>query len=310
MLKTYFHKNIIWYDFLQPTEEKFLPLSEKLNIDPYLVKKFLGNTNRNKALVLGEHLFLSITIPEWKEDTKNNEVGFKKQEIKFIIGAEYIITSVESKNEGLEFFKEKFEKHANFEKGDEFNNPIIYSFLHIFEKIYESMLFELKDIELKINTIEEHIFSENEIEMVKNISHMNRHLIDFKKNIRGHAETWEVFLPLAKDFFSKKQSNDTLDSINLSYQKVISEMQFLKEYLFELRDTNNSILSGKQKDISVTFTLIVFLTLPITLFVTIISVPQVHDTFLGGENDFLIITGISLALLVLSLTFSRWKKWW
>jgi Mg2+ and Co2+ transporter CorA len=51
------------------------------------------------------------------------------------------------------------------------------------------MLFELGDIEEKINNIERHIFSDNEKNMVKTISETNKHLIDFKKNIRGHEDT-------------------------------------------------------------------------------------------------------------------------
>jgi Mg2+ and Co2+ transporter CorA len=160
-----------------------LPLSEKLNIDPYIVGKFLGETNRDKALILGGHLFLAISMPDWQEEQ------FKKQEVKFIITSEYIITSTQNRNKGIELFKEKFEKNANFEKGEEFENPVVYSFLHIFEKIYENMIFELQDIEKKINDVEEHIFSGNEKGMVRTISQTNRHLIDFKKNIRGHEET-------------------------------------------------------------------------------------------------------------------------
>lgn len=304
MLKTHFHKNIIWYDFLQPTEDKFLPLSEKLNIDPYIVEKFLGKTNRDKALILGGHLFLAISIPDWKNES------FKKQEIKFIITSEYIITSTENRNEGIEFFKENFEKNAHFEKGEEFENPIVYSFLHIFEKIYENMIHELQKMEKKINDIEEHIYLGNEKKMVMTISEINRHLIDFKKNIRGHEETWDVFLPLAKSFFKKKQSHDALDAVTLSYYKTLSELQFLKDYLSELRNTNNSLLAGKLNDISTTFTLTIFFTLPITLFVSIISVPQIHDRFLGKENDFYIITITALILCFSSLSFSKWKKWW
>lgn len=304
MLKTYFHKNIVWYDFLQPTEEKFLSFSEKLDIDPYIVKKILGKTNRDKALILGKHLFLSISIPDWQHDK------FKKQEIKFIIGPEYIITSTNSKNEGLEFFKEKFEYDAHFKKSEEFENPVVYSLLHIFEKIYENIIFKLESVEKKINKIEENIFMGNEKYMVKRISETNRLLINFKRSIRNHEETWDIFLPLAKQFFERKQSHDAIDSIALSYQKAISEFNHLKEYLLELRDTNNSLLSGKLNDTSRTFTLIAFLTLPITLFISVISVTEIKQKILGTNNDFYIIISIILILFVTSLVFSKWKKWW
>jgi Mg2+ and Co2+ transporter CorA len=82
-------------------------------------------------------------------------------------------------------------------------------------------------------------------------------------------------------------------------------MQYLKEYLSELRNTNNSLLAGKLNDISKTFTITIFLTMPLTLFATIIAIPQIHDKFLGGPNDFFIIMSISSFLLILSIAFSK-----
>jgi Mg2+ and Co2+ transporter CorA len=96
-----------------------------------------------------------------------------------------------------------------------------------------------------------------------------------------------------------------LDAISLSYQKVLSELQYLREFLSELKDTNNSLLAGKLNDISKTFTLIIFFTMPITLFISIISVPQIHDKFLGKEDDFTVIIIAFLFLVSLSAAFSK-----
>lgn len=305
MLKTHFHKNIVWYDFLQPSREKFLPLAEKLKIDPYIIEKFLLPTNRDKALILGDHLFLSISIP----DFKNGE--YEKQELKFIIGKKYIITATNSKNEGIEFFKSIFEDNAHFQKSEEFASPVVYTFLHMMEKVYENMIFELKNLEKEVDLIEKEIFSGREAEMVKEISRVNRKVIDFGKNISGHQETWDVFLALAKDFFNNPQKYDALESITLSFQKVMSEWTHLKETIHELRDTNNSLLNSKLGETSKTFTLIAFLTLPITLFASILSIPTKQKHFLGNSDyDFIIIIFVSIALSLIMLAISKWKRWW
>jgi Mg2+ and Co2+ transporter CorA len=160
-----------------------LPLAEELNIDPYIIEKFLLPTNRDKALILGDHLFLSIAIPDFRDGE------YEKQELKFIIGKNYIITATNSKNEGIEFFKSIFEDNAHFQKGEEFENPVVYSFLHMVEKVYENMIFELKNLAHEVDEIEKEIFSGNENKMVKSISLVNRKIIDFGKNISGHQET-------------------------------------------------------------------------------------------------------------------------
>ncbi len=281
-----------------------MPLAEKLNIDPYIISKFLLPINRDKVLILGDHLFLSISIP----DFKNGE--YERQELKFIISKEVLITSTNSKNEGIEYFKTIFDDNSYFEKGEEAENPVVYTFLHMMEKVYENMIFELKNIAKEIDRIEKEIFSGNESKVVREISLVNRKLIDYGKNISGHKETWDIFLLLSKELFVKEKTHDALESIMLSYQKVMSEWLHLKQTLHELRDTNNSLLNSKLNDTTKTFTLIAFLTLPITLFASVLSIPTQQKHFLGNnEYDFTVILTISFILFLIMLIISKLKKW-
>jgi len=176
MLTTSYHRNIIWHNFVgDVTEGDFLDIKEKYHIDDYIAKKFVGEINRDKALLIDNHLFFSISIPDFQKRE------FGKQVLKFIIGDKYIISFSSTKNEGIERFRLDFENNAHLGKGENYDNPVVYSFLHIFEKIYENMLFELKDASLEIERIEKRIFKGQEKEMVIRISNVNRKLIDFRR---------------------------------------------------------------------------------------------------------------------------------
>ena len=85
------------------------------------------------------------------------------------------------------------------------------------------MIVELQNLSMDIDDIEKNIFLGQEKTMVKEISQTNRKLIDFGKHIRSHDETWEIFLNLSREFFAEKNSHEALESITLSYQKVMSE---------------------------------------------------------------------------------------
>jgi len=308
MLRTHFHKNIIWYDFIQLNEESndknFQNLVKEKNIHPYIVKKFLTKTNRDKALLLNDNLYLSLHFPDLKHD------DYVSQEIKFIIGRNYIITNQEIENEGLAKFKTIFESNASFEKDDEKDSCVVYVFLHMIEKIYENMIFELGNLGKRIEKIEENIFKDKEKYMVKKISETNRDLLDFKRNIRSHEETWKVFLDLSKKYFRKETSHTALESILISYKKTETQAQDLSELIHDLRDTNNSLLSAKQGDMSKTFTLITFLTMPATLFYTIISLPAAQSFFGKHVKDFWEIMYISFGLFFIMLLYTIYKKWW
>jgi Mg2+ and Co2+ transporter CorA len=86
--------------------------------------------------------------------------------------------------------------------------------------------------------------------------------------------------------------------------------QDLTDILHDLRDTNNSLLAAKQNETSKTFTLIAFLTMPATLFYTIVSLPtKEKHIFNQIDNDFTVIMIVSFILFLGMLSFTIYKKW-
>ena len=305
MLKIHYHKKNTWFDFTQASKDNFHPLAKKKKINPYIIKKFLSPSNRDKALHLDDNLYLSLHFP----DLKNRD--YISQEIKFIIGRDYIITNQDILNEGLDKFRYTFEKTADFEKNEGDDSCIVYIFLHMMEKIYENIIFELRDLEKRIDKIEDKIFDGKEKYMVRSISETNRDLLDFKKNIKSHRETWNIFFKLSREYFEKESSYTTIESILISYKKTHTIADELSELIHDLRDTNNSLLAAKQGDMTKTFTLIAFLTMPATLFYSIVALPTTQKhIFIGQENDFTLIMILSFGFFIVMLSFTIWKKWW
>lgn len=303
MLKIHFHRNIAWYDFNCLDRKKLGEIIEKNNISPYIGNKFIEDSNRNKVISSYQNLFVSVDVPFLEKDE------FVKNKIKMILGKDYLISLVCKKDKGVEKFKENFDNGSNFYRGQTQNSKISNTFIYFFEKIYENLLFELKKIEENIEEIEKKVFDGNERHMVTEISHINRKLIDFKKHIRSHDDFWESFFTTAEGFFEKKEIK-RIENINLSYQKTLDQLENIKEQLIELRDTNNSLLNVKMHRLSRIFTITTFSILPITLFITIITIPtEQKHWFLGHPNDFAMIMFISFILLIIMILIARWNKW-
>lgn len=307
MLITSYRKNIIWYHFQDVINEgNFNDLKKKYNIDNYITKRFCGEIHKDKALKISKHLFFSISLPDFQQK------AFEKQTFKFIIGEDYIISFCDSYNIGLDKFREDFENktHLN-EREKKEKNPVVFAFLHMFEKIYGNMILELENISTKIDKIGQDIEKEKEKEMVFRISEINRKLIDFRRYLKTHDNSWELFFQLSRKFFPNENSHSVLEGVILPYQKVLALADQLQEIIWELRDTNNSLLNAKLGETTRTFTLIAFLTLPITMFVSIISIPtKQNNFFLGHQNDFNLIVFSSLILFIIMLIISKFKKWW
>lgn len=95
----------------------------------------------------------------------------------------------------------------------------------------------------------------------------------------------------------------------ISYEKTQTIAEELSDLIHDLRDTNNSLLSSKQNETSKFFTLVAFLTMPATLFYSIVALPTTQKhMFIGQENDFTIIMSISLGFFIMMLIFSIYKK--
>lgn len=305
MLKKRIHKNITWYDFFEPTKEEFSVFAKQNNINEYIVDKFIGATNRDKTFILDDHLFISLSFPNLKEE------NYEKQSVKFIIGKDKIWTSQSAmENEGLIYFSKMFESNISFEKDNINDSCVAFIFLHMIDKIYENAVYELVEVQDEIDEIEKQVYNNQEKKMVKSISDTNRKLINFRKNLKSHNQTWKVFLDLTNEFFNREEAKQSLNAILLSYRKTIVVAEQLQELLWELRDTNNSLLQAQHNQTSKEFTLIAFMTLPITLFVSIVSIQTNQIHIVGVENDFYIILAVSFIIFIVTLSVSKWKKWW
>ncbi len=77
----------------------------------------------------------------------------------------------------------------------------------------------------------------------------------------------------------------------------------------ELRETNNSHLETKQNEIMRIFTIIAFITFPLTLIGTVLEMDSPYNPIKGLPYDFWIITAILIGLGFGMYGFFKHKKW-
>jgi magnesium transporter len=83
----------------------------------------------------------------------------------------------------------------------------------------------------------------------------------------------------------------------------------LTESLHELRETNNSLLTTKQNETMKRFTILAFVTLPLTLLATLFSMDTKETPVVGLPHDFWIIIGIMFLAAGAMFVFFKRKKW-
>jgi magnesium transporter len=93
------------------------------------------------------------------------------------------------------------------------------------------------------------------------------------------------------------------------YERVRHTLEHLREWLQELRETNNSLLSTKQNDIMKNLTVMAFITFPLTLFSSLFAIDARHKPIVGMPYDFWIILGIMLVTAAAFFGLFKYKKW-
>ena len=81
------------------------------------------------------------------------------------------------------------------------------------------------------------------------------------------------------------------------------------DFLKELRETNDSLLSTKQNETMKILTVITFLALPFSVITGLFQMNTSSTPLVGNGNDWQIIVGVELCAMIALFIFAKIKKW-
>jgi len=144
--------------------------------------------------------------------------------------------------------------------------------------------------------------------MVREISQVNHSLLDFKQATVYHQEILNSLEEIGSKFFGK-DFNYYLRDINNKYRKVSHILDTNIENLKELRGTNDSLLATKQNEIMKIFTILAFVTFPLSLLASIFGMNATFIPVIGMKHDFWYIMGGMVAAIGIMFAYFKYKKW-
>jgi magnesium transporter len=144
--------------------------------------------------------------------------------------------------------------------------------------------------------------------MVFQISKVSRDLIDFRRATSLHKEVLESMEIATVKFFGE-DFRFYIRSLIGDYYRVENAIKNDMEFMNELRDTNNALLSTKQNQVMQALTVIAFIALPLTVITSLFQIDTKARPIVGMANDFWIIAGI-LAAVGLALYLYFKKRGW
>jgi magnesium transporter len=302
MIQKFSYHNIDWIDLESPTVEDIAEIKARYGIHQTAASHLLAPVTKPRLDYFDTHIYLVLHFPILDEAKR----VLHTREVDFILGKNYIITA------HYRPLPELHELSAIFELEHSLPHPKAkhagFLFLSIMRHLYTSIENELSFINDQLDAIEQHIFAGNEHTMVRRLSHVGRHLINFTKAIKDHADILNSYEKVSQEIYGETYA-PYATLITNAYTKIWHMSENTRDIFRELRETNDSLLSTKTSDTMKFLTIMAFVTFPLTLIAGIFGMNTLNTPIVGLQNDFWMIIIMMFALAVLFFGFFKYKKW-
>jgi len=288
-----------------PTIEEVRQVAHDFDIDPLVANELLTPTLRPHTERYANHLYLVLHFPTVHKE--NTTIINPEQEVDFIIGRDFIVTTHYEELETFMEFRKIFELNAVVQDGHLTDNPFDV-FLLLTDRLYKTVDLEIDSIRSTLEYIEGEIFGGNERQMVVAISHAGRDILNIKQALDPHQDILSSLRDLTAEFVGSGYV-PRVQLIENKYYRSRKHVTRIWQTLNELRETNNSLLSTKQNEVMKIFTILAFVTFPLSLVASIFGMNTIHTPFIGQPYDFWIVIGLMGIATFFMFLFFRHKRW-
>ena len=274
------------------------------NIDPLVAHELTTPTPRPKVELHKDFIYCIMHFPAFKH---THSIDDTNQEVDFIIGKDYVITTQYDTIDALHRFSKILEVDEILSKGT-FDSTAGFVFFRILKEMYKSLFDEIVYIEDWIEEIEKRIFKGKEREMVIALSEVSRNLLDLKKVTNLHKDVLNSLEITGAKLFGEHFAFH-VKAVLGEYYKIHNTISGNMESVQELRETNDSLLNTKQNEIMRFVTIIAFIFLPFSVVSGLFQMNTAGTPIIGQPHDWIAIVGIEIAVVVILYMVAKIKKW-
>lgn len=296
------YRDIVWVDLESPSREDVERVIEEFNIESNIAEELLLPSVKARAEVRADYMYLVLHFPALHHSHKTRE-----QEMDFIIGKKFLITTHYDLIDPLHKFEKIFQTHAllnNYQDAEHAGTI----FITMMRRLYRAVEHEVESIRQGMHDIEESIFSNHHVEMVSAISRTARDLLNLRHTIEPHRDALQTLEAHAPTIFDATFVQHIKDLTN-EYYRVHNHIMRETESLHELRETNNSMLTTKQNESMRIFTILAFFTFPLTLIVSVADISTPDNPLLAVQHPFWIVVALLTVVTVCMFVYFKRKKW-
>lgn len=294
-----------WVNIEHPGALERAWLEEHFDFHPLDLEDVLSRNQRPKIDEYPDYLFIILHFPVYDRTVGRLNVG----ELDVFVGQDFIVTIPNQPLQPVEYL---FERCSTQEELREqlFSRGSGYLLYRIVDDGFDYCFPMLRKIGNKLDAAEDDIFEKGRSsEVVREISNVKQEIINFRKVIRPQRPVLRDLEGVKQRFLYPERDLDIyFDDIVDAHERIWDLLENYKEIVEALEDTNEALISHRVNDILRVLTAISVVVLPLTLVASIwgmnVAVPGEGDT-----EDFYVILGGMLVILVGMLTYFRRRGW-
>lgn len=251
----------------------------------------------------GDYTFLILHFPFKKDDY------IASAEIDFFIKKNVLITTHSNELTELNSFFNLAKKDGESLLSYKLESAPILLY-ELLVRLMEERYSLLDQNSIRLNVVEEIIFSQKQKQAVSLILDIRRDIINFRKTMQSHKNILEKLEEEESDLAPKKELKPRYDQLIDHSKKIWEVLESQKEMVEVLNDTNESLMNYRLNDIMKTLTIFSVIVFPLTLLAAIFGMNTMGGMpFAYNENGFWIIILIMLLGSMGMLVFFKKKKW-
>lgn len=301
MITRYTYKEITWIDVSNPTPDEVREVVLEAKIPSEFSTDLSVMVPHSDSFAKKGALKLTLDFPVVHRTDMQ-----QPHEVKFIVTKNHLVTFRYEEMEALHRFGKEFEVRCLLQNGTKTTPPRL--FVTLLNYLYTATYLKLDHLEARLREVEDGIFSAREREMVFEISDITRRLISFRQVMGAHEHALAHLAENVEVAFGKAFTVHVAE-FKQHHQYLVSQMVALTSMVEDLRNTNMALLSTKENEIMKTFTILAFITYPLTLFTSTFGMNTVSAPIIGAPYDFWIIVIIMVAVSIIFFVYFKYKRW-
>ncbi|MBI2054483.1 MAG: magnesium transporter CorA family protein [Candidatus Sungbacteria bacterium] len=298
------HKNISWVDIRNPGDRDLEFLKKEYGVHDDPLRELAIETATPKIDHFDNQLYVVLHFPVFNYDKRTSE----GKEVDFIVTKETLVTVRYDEIAPLE----ELSRTCGISPGvreECFGDTPTHLLFIILSHMYDYLMRELGHIKKNIDEVDSTLFRVKENQLVRKILEIRRDILNFRRTLAPQKQILESMAERGGELLGRR-SRESFQDLMEAYNRVWSLLEYHKEAIEAMHETNNSLLSSRQNDTIQTLTILSVTAFYLTLIAAVFAVDAVYKPIVGSRYDFWVILAFMGAAAVILLGFFKWKKWW